>query len=84
MRDDELRGLMLMAVEKSIELNCVIPLLHTAISERFRGAARRSAIQIHVYCTVLYIAKELNLQMIVDTFALSGENKLISLCFGQE
>ena len=30
----------------------MIPLLHTAISERFRGAARRSAIQIHVYFTV--------------------------------
>ena len=27
----------------------MIPLLHTAISERFRGAARRSAIQIHAY-----------------------------------
>ena len=30
----------------------MIPLLHTAISERFRGAARQSAIQIHV--TLLY------------------------------
>ena len=33
------------------------PLLHTAISERFRGAARRSAIQIHVYFTLLYFSK---------------------------
>ena len=37
--------------------NCVIPLLHTAISERFRGAARRSAIQIYVYFTLLVIIK---------------------------
>ena len=33
----------------------MIPLLHTAISERFRGAARQSAIQIHVYFTLLDI-----------------------------
>ena len=31
----------------------MIALLHMAISERFRGAARRSAIQIHVYFTLL-------------------------------
>ena len=35
-------------------MNCVIPLLHTAISEHFRGVARRRAIQIHVYFTLLY------------------------------
>ena len=32
----------------------MIPCYTRAISERFRGAARRSAIQIHVYFTLLY------------------------------
>ena len=42
----------------------MIPLLHTAISERFRGAARRSAIQIHVYFTLLYF---IDIRQLVET-----------------
>ena len=58
----------------------MIPLLHTAISERFRAAARRSAIQIHVYFTLLYYSRncrrngttniELDVCLLTDTSAL--------------
>jgi len=47
----------------------VIPLLHTAISERFRDEARRSAIQIHVYFTLLWqiiICESLTVLLLID------------------
>ena len=40
-------------------LNCVIPLLHTAISERFRGAARDEALYKSTF-TLLYFTRKLS------------------------
>ena len=53
-----------------------------AISERFRGAARRSAIQIHVYFTLLYFTTCRNFCISVDN--VGGRARLRSVCWCQE